>query len=70
MTPSSKKHYKVAGTVIYKDDSAQYGFVGYTWAVSKKHAVSNLQYRHGVLLRDVTVEEVIKSPVYKQMSLI
>lgn len=51
--------FKVTGKAVHKDDSVQHGFVGYTWAVSKKKAVANLQYRHGVLLRDVTVKEVV-----------
>ena len=65
-----KTRYKVAGKAIRKDDSVDHNFVGYTCAVSKKKAVSNLQYRHGVLLRDVRVEEVMPIVGYKQQTLV
>ena len=62
-----KKKYKVAGIAVYKDDS-YCSFVGYTYAVSEKRAVSNLQYRYGILLRDVHVKEVMP-PESKQVSI-
>jgi hypothetical protein len=47
-------------------------FSGYTWAVSEDKAVSNVEYRDNVDLRDVKVQllssPVKAHPVYEQIS--